>query len=146
MHLLLLGSDIRAPVGLEWLVARRWDRLPVLFLKSQVAHTPAAQEFIRTLAEVTAWRPFLDSADLRRQVLLLLSDHILAEALHYLLRPVELEKLQSWRAELARGGKEVQPEARGGTGESSVILSTERYIPSDGVLIRSPQNPVEQTE
>jgi hypothetical protein len=141
IHLLLLGSDIRAPVGLEWLVARRNNRLPVLFLKSQVAHTPAAQEFIRTLAEVASWRPYNDGLDLKRQVLQLLGDHILANALHYILRPDELEKMHSWRNELARERKRSQPETRGGAGDSGVILSTERYLPSEGILIHPPVSP-----
>ena len=42
LYLLLLGGDIRAPVGLEWQVARRAGRTPVLFLKQGAPRTPAA--------------------------------------------------------------------------------------------------------
>ncbi|MDQ4076092.1 MAG: hypothetical protein M3220_07575, partial [Chloroflexota bacterium] len=47
VHVLLLGSDIRAPVGLEWLAARRAGQQPLPFLKRDVRRTPAAMEFIR---------------------------------------------------------------------------------------------------
>ena len=46
VHLLLLGSDIRAPIRLEWLYSRRFGRLPVLFLKQDIQRTMAAQNFM----------------------------------------------------------------------------------------------------
>ena len=30
-HLMLLGSDIRAPIGLEWIIARQFGRQPLPF-------------------------------------------------------------------------------------------------------------------
>jgi hypothetical protein len=42
LHLLLLGSDIRAPFGLEWFVSRRAERRPVLFLMEGTLRTTAA--------------------------------------------------------------------------------------------------------
>jgi hypothetical protein len=136
LHLLLLGGDIRAPVGLEWLVARRAGKLPALFLKQGILRTPAALEFIRTIATQAAWRRYKDGADLRQHALKLLADHILERALYYVLRPEELERLQAWRSELDASGVTDIEETRGGAGESGLILSPERYIPSGGVLIQ----------
>ena len=65
IHLVLLGSDIRAPIGLEWLTAYRAGRLPSLFLKQSIIRTPSAQSFRRYLEGQTCWRPFKDLADLR---------------------------------------------------------------------------------
>ena len=43
IHLLLLGGDIRAPVGLEWMAASRAGRSPHLFLKEDVGRTAAGR-------------------------------------------------------------------------------------------------------
>ena len=139
LHLLLMGSDIRAPIGLEWFLARRSGRSPVPFLKQGILRTPAAQEFIRTIEEQADWLPFKDPSELRHKTLIILGDHLHKHAIYYALRPEELERLESWRVELKRASAVKIEESRGGTGESSVILSPERYIPSEGVLIQPKQ-------
>jgi hypothetical protein len=136
VHILLLGSDIRAPIGLEWRLARRVRRLPVVFLKQDVVRTMAALDFTRYLEEQTTWRKYLDIADLRLQTLKLLADHILAQTDYYSLRSDEFDKLTSWRKEL-NTPEQTPPALHGGIGESSVVLSPERYIPSEGVLIQA---------
>ena len=136
IHLLLLGSDIRAPIGLEWRAAHHAGRDPALFLKDRVMRTPAAQDFIRFVAQQRTWRRFQGLADLRTQVLRLLATHILDRAGLYALSPVELSRLQSWRAELESVTGEVGDTSRSGAGESGVLLSRERYVPSDGVLLQ----------
>jgi hypothetical protein len=135
-HLLLMGSDIRAPIGLEWFLARRSGRSPVPFLKQGILRTPAAQEFIRTVEEHKIWFSYKDSSDLRHQTLLHLGAYLSQHAIHYALRPAEFERLESWRDELKKTSAEKAEESKGGTGESSVILSPERYIPSEGILIQ----------
>ncbi len=139
VHLLLLGSDIRAPIGQEWLAARRAGRRPVPLLKQGVLQTPAAQSFQRYIEEQVAWRPFRDGVELRRLELALLADHILARAQHYALAPLELARLQEWRSELQRPGKDVEAVTRGGAAASGIVLSPERYVPSEGVLIQAPE-------
>jgi hypothetical protein len=136
LHLLLIGGDIRAPVGLEWQVARRARRLPVLFLNQDDPRTPAALAFTRYLSEYATWHTFQDRSGLRKQVLLLVADHILEHAVYYALTPGELERLRAWREELEKSEPERAEETRGGAGESSVIFSAERYLPSQGVLLK----------
>jgi hypothetical protein len=143
VHILLLGSDIRAPIGLEWRLARRARRLPVVFLKQGVIRTMAALDYIRYLEEQTTWRKYMDIADLRQQTLRFLTDHILAQADYYSLQSDEFEKLTSWRKEL-NTPEQKPPALHGGIGESSVVLSPERYIPSEGVLIQA--QPIEVDE
>jgi hypothetical protein len=58
IHVLVLGSDIRAPVGYEWLVARRSARSPWLFLKQGILRTTAAQDFIHRVGDPGEWRLF----------------------------------------------------------------------------------------
>jgi hypothetical protein len=136
LHLLLLGSDIRAPVGLEWQAARRARRLPALFLKQGAPRTPAAHAFVRYLEDQFTWQTYKDSTDLRLLALKLLASHIQERAIYYALTSDELERLRLWRAELESGKAAQVDEALGGAGESSVIFSRERYIPSQGVLIQ----------
>lgn len=136
VHLLLLGSDIRAPIGREWIAARRAGRRPVPLLKQGVQQTPAAQSFRRYIEEQMAWRPFRDGMELRSLGLRLLADHILARAQHYALSPLELARLQAWRSKLEGPGKRVDEVTRGGAASSGIVLSPERYVPSEGVLVR----------
>lgn len=141
LHLLLLGSDIRAPIGQEWLAARRAGRSTVLFLKQRILRTPAADDFVRYVREWDAWQPFTDAAQLRLKVLNLLADRLLSRVEHYALSPAEILGLQAWRAELAAPGPAVDESRRGGAGESGVILSPERYVPSEGILFEPDRGP-----
>jgi hypothetical protein len=136
VHILLFGSDIRAPIGLEWRLARRANRLPTAFLKQAVVRTMAALDFIRYLEEQTSWRKFKDITDLRHQALMFLADHILAHPGYYALKSDEYAKLTAWRKTLDKPEQEPLV-LHGGIGESSVLLSPERYIPSEGVLIQA---------
>ena len=89
VHLLLLGRDIQAPIGREWIAARRAGCRPVPLLKRGVLQTPAAQSFQRYIEQQVAWRPFRDCAELRFLGLTLLANHIMAQAQHYALSPLE---------------------------------------------------------
>lgn len=140
VHLVLLGGDIRAPIGLELLVARRAGNQPLLYMKKDIMRTPAAQAFLREVERREVWRLFKDGSDLRYQILNSLAKHILENAVHYALRPVEDENLQTWHEKLKQSQPERVAETRGGAGESGVIISPERYVPSEGTLISKPKH------
>jgi hypothetical protein len=135
LHVLVMGGDIRAPVGLEWQAARQTGRRPKTFLKQGVLRTPAGQNFVGDVGIDLGWTPFKDAADLRRKVLLLLADHLLEKAARYHILTKERQRLERWRKELVKTADEVDEETRGGAGESAVILSRERSSPADGVVI-----------
>jgi hypothetical protein len=135
-HLLILGNDIRAPIGVEWLVARRAGRLPTLFLKNLPMRTQAATAFVRELERFAEWRSFDDAIALRRMALDLLTSHILDNQAHFDLDPAEADRLRAWRQEQLAPHQPKLDQTRGGAGESGIILSTERYVPSEGVLIK----------
>lgn len=137
VHLLLLGEDIRAPVGHEWIMARRAGRRPQPFLKEDSQRTSAGQSFVRFVETSTSWQNFKDPLDLRQQVLLLLSGYIIQQAISYTLSQTEMDRLQNWRRELEDGATALNTDAVGGAGESSLILSRERFVPSSGVLLRN---------
>jgi len=149
LHLLVLGGDIRAPIGLEWQVARGAGRLPALFLKQDAPRTPAAHAFARYLGEHFTWQAYKDNLDLRLQALKLIAGHILERTVYYALSPDELERLRDWR-EALEAGKAAQVDetpggagGAGGAGESSLIFSRERYVPSQGVLIQPGKGPTQ---
>jgi hypothetical protein len=144
VHLLLLGSDVRAPIGVEWLAARRSGQLPTLFLKSGNARTQAAHAFMHELERYTRWHHFAYPADLRKQVLTLLGEHLLAQHEHYRLAENEHAKLRTWLQALKKAKRQKVNDTRGGAGNSSIILSTERYVPSEGVLLHAPDKPEDE--
>lgn len=137
LHVLILGSDIKAPVGLEWQTARRWGRLPILFEKD-TAHTQAADAFRRELSRAAEWHPYQALADLRRHVLDHIVRHLLAHSDDYSLPINELERLQQWQKGLRKPSKssaKANDPIHGGADASAIILSEERFTPSQGKLI-----------
>ena len=134
-HLLILGSDIQAPVGLEWAVARRAGNPVTLLYKSSVSQTQAAQAFVRNVAKYDQWRAFEDAAGLRRFALRWLADRLISHAPDFALRPDEIDKLREWRKTLDEKSKRAVSDARAGADADAVILTTERYVPSEGKLI-----------
>lgn len=135
-HFLVLGNDIRAPIGQEWMMARRAGRRPVPFLKSGLSRTMAAQDFARYIELSTSWRPFDNGENLRQQALLLLVGHILNRSLEFKLSLIERNNLESFRADVETGQSVADVSATTDAGDSSLILSRDRYMPSTGVLIK----------
>jgi hypothetical protein len=130
LYYLLMGSDIRAPVGLEWLTAQRTGRPVRAFLKQDVGRTPAGQVFINQTK--VAWQPYTDVVVLRRQARQILASHLSRHALQYALTPVELDQLAALaEAPAEEGGAASSRDA----GQSAVILSRKRYTPSEGVIV-----------
>ncbi len=99
---------------------------------------------MRELERYTRWHAFEDAADLRKQVLILLADHLLARNEYYQLTDGEHDKLSTWRQGLMKAKRAKVNDTRGGAGNSSIILSTERYIPSEGVLLHDPGKPEDE--
>jgi hypothetical protein len=134
VHVLVLGSDIQAPVGLEWQIARRAGRSPILF-KRDTLHTPAADAFIRALSEEARWLTYTDEQQLGRQVQAWLGEYLLVHAGRFALNAAEIEQLRSWQRE--RSQTVTQPADREhSAGDSGVIFSRERYEPTEGTLVR----------
>jgi len=134
LHLLVMGTDIRAPVGLEWLLARRTRRYSVAFLKRGVPRTPAGQVFIHDAR--VAWRSFADAADLCRQVRRVLVEHLIQHTAQYALSADEVARLESLLA--AETPAEEPPAPGEEAGHSAVILSKERFVPKGGVIVDEP--------
>jgi hypothetical protein len=140
LHILIMGEDIRAPIGAEWAIARQMGLASILFLKQGMIRTQAGDAFVRHVERYTTWRSFQDPADLRYQTWKALAEQILSEASFYALKPKEIEQLREWLDELEKNRPAPIEEARSGASQGGVILSPERYIPSEGVLIQPKTN------
>ena len=68
----------------------------------------------------------------RRQARQILATHLTHRAVQYALTPAELDQLAAL-AEAPR--EESQKTGRREAGQSAVILSRERYIPGEGVIV-----------
>jgi len=137
IHLLVLGTDIRAPIGFEWFLSRRAGKTPILFMKNNVRKTPAATDFVRTLSHHGRWLAYDSLGELRIQSLHRIGNLLLKNADYFDLRPAEMEKLSSFLKDNERIESNQVEVLDGGAGDDSVIISPERYIPKDGVLIRA---------
>ncbi len=135
IHILVMGGDIRAPVGLEWQIARRYGRQPIALLKSNVLHTPAGRDFIRLVREVQNWSAFDSGTVLRRRVLSIFANHLLNRAGVYGLTPDEIARVRNWETSLLETSEPVDQELRGGAGDSAILISRERFEPSGGIVI-----------
>ncbi len=135
LHLLLLAEDIRAPIGVEWKLARNAGRHPRLFLRETRQRTPAARSFVRYVGPNARWTRYASPGELRRQVLIAVADMLLDRAGRLALTPAQIVGLQQWREALAEGEEPEAEAADGSTGASSVMLSREGIATSGGVLI-----------
>ncbi len=140
LHFLLLGDDIRAPVGLEWYFIRQihGQARTHAFLKHTQSRTLAGQDFMRHAGLV--WRYFETGQGLRGQIQEILIEHLLRHAIRFSLRETEMRQLTNLlEHEKAKQASQVQSNERSSAnreaGHSAVILSRERYEPSEGVLI-----------
>ena len=131
---LLFASDIRAPVGLEWVSARRPDCVRLAFRKEGVLHTPAGREFARD--HHSMWRSFTTGQDIARQLMERFTVSILERWQEFGISAQEWQSLSAYLAQL-RGDKPGQePESEpGGAGKGGVILAPGRDLPKGGVVV-----------
>ena len=137
-HILIFGTDIRAPIGYEFHLSRNLGRKPTLFLKNGIARTPAAADFHRSLSTHYQWHTFQGLADLRRLALAFIGRYILDQAEFFSLGSVESKGLTDFLKDLQESDSVEIENVQSVTGENNVILSRERFSPRDGVLIQPP--------
>jgi hypothetical protein len=134
--LLLLGSDIWAPVGLELWWAQRTEK-PVLAYTADVLRTPAGQVFFQENAWL-GWKRYHDLSVLRRLVLADLSRFLINHAERYGLTLVEIETLRGFSAKLDQAQPVVVPGKARGAGGGGVILAPGKDQPPGARLVGEP--------
>jgi hypothetical protein len=144
LHFVLMGGDISAPVGLVHYFARRNGRRSTLLLKIGVNRTLAANAFIHFLENSGQWQPFSDRKSLRSIFLKTLTSRMVEMASRFRLTDAEVKKLLTWSAEINDQNGISEGEPGSGAGDSSVILSVERFHPSEGVLLEDTNDSEEE--
>jgi hypothetical protein len=134
-YALLLGADISAPMGSELRTAMTTGKRIIAFLK-EGPRTAAARFFARQSG--VAWMRFGNEESLRRPLQKSVVGQILEAPEEYRITVADWEALSALSAELeeepSRGREEATP-WHGGAGGDAVIVSPERDLPSEGVLI-----------
>ncbi len=136
-YAILLGTDIRAPMGSEFVVARRTSKRILAYVKD-VLHTPAARVFMRDAS--LNWKHFSAEEALGPLLQRDVAEQILEGAEVYRISPMGWEGLSALLAEPTdqeqlEPEKEERPPSYRGAGKDAVIISPERDLPRDGVLI-----------
>ena len=133
-YVLLLGTDIRAPVGLELITAQRARKTILAFLKEEVACSPAARVFMRDTQ--VSWTPFRSGQELGALIEGALAQRILERAGSYAISPGECETLVA----LVEQPKDKEttkrePAEASGAGGGGVIIAPGRDLPPGGVPV-----------
>lgn len=136
IHFLLLGGDIRAPIGQEWIIARKSGRQPLTYLKQGILHTEAALDFARYIQAQSIWKHFKDTTDLRIAALTEITNRLLNFVLEYDLSLKDIENLHKFRDEIKKMPSTDGTHPLSGTDASSLILSAEDISTKGGVLLK----------
>jgi hypothetical protein len=127
----LMGQDITAPSGAEWLIAWKLER-SLLPLRQVTRRTPAAQDFVRLYP--AQWTPFATTDELFRIVTLDLLRILQHPTNRYGLNVAELELLNTHRQRLDR--IQTNPRAEpGGAEGGGVLLDLGHREPITGVAL-----------
>jgi hypothetical protein len=133
LMILLLGSDIWAPVGLELWWAQRTEK-PVLAYGADVLRTPAGQVFYQENVWL-GWKRFADLSHLRRLMLADLSRFLVSHADRYGVTLVEAEALRGFVAKLDKAEPAPIPGKARGAGGGGVILAPGKDEPPGARLV-----------
>lgn len=128
----LLGRDITAPAGVEWLLALQLER-SIYPLRLAATRTAAAQEFLR-FAPVE-WTSFYNQHHLAQLIGIDLIDRLLHPTNRYGLSLVEIEALRLRRAQINEGLVKTVAEGSGAEG-GGVILNRSQLETEAGVLLK----------
>lgn len=127
LYLILLGADIVAPMGVEWMAAQQARATTFAYRSGRAVPSPAASAFARN-AGVT-WTPFASPLELRQQFERALIEILVAGTPGYGLDLADIEalaeRLRVLQDETAqREGRPAGPEGeeRRGAGGGGIIL------------------------
>ena len=107
----------------------------MLFLREDAHRTQAATDFVRHVALDGVWQPFTQIGAVRRLMLQHIGRNLLQRPHYYRLTSAEIEAIQTWLDQLDQQQDKSDADAQTVASANSIILSTERFIPSDGILL-----------
>jgi hypothetical protein len=127
----LLGQDITAPSGAEWMLALRLER-DIMPLRLAAPRTLAAYEFLRVAP--VEWIDFRNQRHLAQLIGIDLIDRLIHPTNRYGLSLNEMELLRLRRAQIKDGIVTTVSEAGGAEG-GGILLDRERIETDEGVLL-----------
>ena len=134
-HLIIFGEDIRAPIGYEWHISRSAGRTPLFFIKTNIPRTFAGGDFLRRISRYPSLNSYASLAEFRKLVLTKIAQHIIKYADLFEIKSLELKNVSNFINEL----EDVEPNLLDNvTGEDRIILTRERFMRQNGVLLQSP--------
>ena len=134
-HLLMLGGDIRAPIGHEWAMARQMGKMPLCLIKRGVNRTSAAVDFQKFVRLETTWEPFADGTALRKLFIEKLGQRLLKQTRQIDLTATEYDQIARWLDELEEAPDQSIQDRKNNLGENTIILSESRLEPEGGRLL-----------
>lgn len=124
-YLILMGSDITAPIGVEWRAAQEAGIMTYAFRNVERVATPAASVFVHSIE--ASWEFYHTPQEFVRRFERELIDHLLEGTPGYGLDLADLEQLSTRRQALRKEEKDqAEVEERRGAGGGGVILSADR--------------------
>jgi len=137
LHLIVYGEDIRAPIGYEWHLSRSTGRTPPILIKENIPRTIAGRDFLKSILSYPKLLSYNSLAEFRKLVITQIGQHIIKHADHFVIKTLEFEEISKFIEDL----EEIEPSLLDNvTGEDSIILTRERFLPKDGVLIQTPDD------
>lgn len=134
-HLIIFGEDIRAPIGYEWHISRSAGRIPPFFIKANIPRTMAGGDFLKRISRYPSLDTYASLAEFRKLVLTNIGQHLIKYADLFDIKSLEFEKVSNFIDELEDVELDLIDNV---TGEDSIILTRERFMPKNGVLLQSP--------
>jgi hypothetical protein len=133
LFLLLFGSDIWAPVGLELFWARRTEK-PILAYRSARARTPAGQVFVQANSDLE-WTGFADLGALRRAFVRDVGRFLLRHGERYGVTLTEMQSLTGYIQGLDQTPHAPLPAKATGAAGGGVILAPGKDEPPGARVI-----------
>ena len=119
-YLILLGMDITAPMGVEWLAAQKAGAAAFAYRKVSVLASPAASFFIRRSG--ITWEPYRTPQEFIRHFERALISQLIKGTPGYGLDLTDIEELAARLKALEKEASPLGGEERRGAGRGGVIL------------------------
>jgi hypothetical protein len=133
LFLIMFGSDIWAPVGLELYWARRTEK-PILAYRSAKARTPAGTVFVQENSDLE-WSSFADLAALRRTFVRDVGRFLMHHGERYGVTLTEMQSLTGYIQGLDQTPKAPVPAKATGAAGGGVILAPGKDEPPGAHVI-----------
>jgi hypothetical protein len=136
-HLVIFGEDIRAPIGYEWQLSRNIRRFPLILVKDGIARTIAGVDFLKHISSYPNLLHYTSMTDFRKVFLTSIGKNLLDRANYFELKSREIKETTKFIEDI----EDVEPNLIDKvTGEDSIILTRERFMPRNGVLLQPPDD------